>query len=164
MAFCQGLFLSCHVYGAPYSTQDYCGCHKIIKMMLKKTVCTNQFNSKVINILTSRLSLIIIKVNLFQEAKLKTLIWSSSLSCIGETANEKNVHLKIVALRSNKDDLYLKKKKKITWGSLEVNRLWYCKLLFPQGQDIASPRQLWSESWSVTGGGSQGIGRWTGRS
>lgn len=112
MAFCQGLFLSCHVYGAPYSTQDYCGCHKIIKMMLKKTVCTNQFNSKVINILTSRLSLIIIKVNLFQEAKLKTLIWSSSLSCIGETANEKNVHLKSVALRSNKDDLYLKKKKK----------------------------------------------------
>lgn len=68
-------------------------------------MCTNQFNSKVINILTSRLSLIIIKVNLFQEAKLKTLIW-----CIGETANEKNVHLKIVALRSNKDDLYLKKK------------------------------------------------------
>lgn len=112
MAFCQGLFLSCHVYGPPYSTQDYCGCHKIIKMMLKKTVCTNQFNSKVINILTSRLSLIIIKVNLFQEAKLKTLIWSSSLSCIGETANEKNVHLKIVALRSNKDDLCLKKKKK----------------------------------------------------
>lgn len=75
-------------------------------------MCTNQFNSKVINILTSRLSLIIIKVNLFQEAKLKTLIWSSSLSCIGETANEKNVHLKIVALRSNKDDLCLKKKKK----------------------------------------------------
>lgn len=113
MAFCQGLFLSCHVYGAPYSTQDYCGCHKIIKMMLKKTVCTNQFNSKVINILTSRLSLIIIKVNLFQEAKLKTLIW-----CIGETANEKNVHLKIVALRSNKDDLYLKKKKKKLPGAV----------------------------------------------
>lgn len=51
-----------------------------------------------------------------------------------------------------------------TWGRLEVNLPWCCKLLFPQGQDTVCPLRLESESWSVTGGGNQETGRWNGRS
>lgn len=51
-----------------------------------------------------------------------------------------------------------------TWGTSEVNLRWYCKLLFPPGQGIVCPFQLGSASPSVTGGGSQETGQWSGRS